>query len=67
MLTLSNHWSSIFVYKLGENKCEGHNGGCSHLCLRTSLGYSCACPTGIKLQDNEHDCEEGMYYNIKNI
>ncbi|GFS94300.1 low-density lipoprotein receptor-related protein 4 [Nephila pilipes] len=42
----------------GENKCAGHNGGCSHLCLRTSLGYSCACPTGIKLQDNNHICEE---------
>lgn len=56
----SIHLKLVSIYKSGENKCEGHNGGCSHLCLRTSLGYSCACPTGIKLEDNEHDCEEGV-------
>ncbi|XP_042909584.1 low-density lipoprotein receptor-related protein 4 [Parasteatoda tepidariorum] len=49
---------SIKLNETGVNKCEQHNGGCSHLCLRTSLGYSCACPTGIRLQDNEQTCEE---------
>ncbi|XP_035222365.1 low-density lipoprotein receptor-related protein 4-like, partial [Stegodyphus dumicola] len=49
---------NIHLNHTADNKCDGHNGGCSHLCLRTSLGYSCACPTGIRLQDNEHTCEE---------
>uniref|UniRef100_A0A1B6BXD2 EGF-like domain-containing protein n=1 Tax=Clastoptera arizonana TaxID=38151 RepID=A0A1B6BXD2_9HEMI len=34
--------------------CEHNNGGCSHLCLLApySPGYTCACPTGVKLIDN---------------
>ncbi|XP_046395098.1 low-density lipoprotein receptor-related protein 4-like [Ischnura elegans] len=40
-----------------ENLCEGHNGGCSHLCLRSPNGYSCACPTGTLLsEENHHTC-----------
>ncbi|XP_071452392.1 low-density lipoprotein receptor-related protein 4 isoform X2 [Hetaerina americana] len=40
-----------------ENMCEGHNGGCSHLCLRSPKGYSCACPTGTLLsEENHHTC-----------
>ncbi|XP_052873130.1 low-density lipoprotein receptor-related protein 6 [Anopheles cruzii] len=38
------------------NPCRRNNGNCSHLCLLStsstggaSSGYSCACPTGIKL------------------
>lgn len=31
------------------NACGNKNGGCSHLCLRNSLSYSCACPTGVPL------------------
>ncbi|GBP17003.1 Low-density lipoprotein receptor-related protein 4 [Eumeta japonica] len=31
-----------------ENVCGTNNGGCSHLCLRSSRGYSCACPTGLQ-------------------
>jgi len=37
----------------GDNPCRRNNGNCSHLCLLSSEkpGYSCACPTGVKLID----------------
>lgn len=40
--------------------CDKNNGGCSDLCLLSPNypGYSCACPTGIKLIDH-HNCAEG--------
>ncbi|XP_048480934.1 low-density lipoprotein receptor-related protein 4 [Plutella xylostella] len=34
-----------------ENACGTNNGGCSHLCLRTPRGFSCACPTGVSFQN----------------
>ncbi|XP_037945125.1 low-density lipoprotein receptor-related protein 6 [Teleopsis dalmanni] len=35
----------------GDNPCMHNNGNCSHLCLLSTNieGYSCACPTGVKL------------------
>ncbi|VVD03450.1 unnamed protein product, partial [Leptidea sinapis] len=39
-----------------DNVCGLNNGGCSHLCLRNSKGYSCACPTGLRFE-NETDPE----------
>lgn len=38
----------------GDNPCKRNNGNCSHLCLlgENPRGYSCACPTGVKLVDN---------------
>lgn len=39
-----------------ENVCENNNGGCSHLCLRNPNGYSCACPTGININDDKKTC-----------
>lgn len=35
----------------GDNPCKYNNGNCSHLCLLSTnvAGFSCACPTGIKL------------------
>lgn len=41
----------------GDNPCRHNNGNCSHLCLLSSEkpGYSCACPTGVKLID-KHTC-----------
>lgn len=36
----------------GDNPCKTNNGNCSHLCLlsiNSTTGYSCACPTGVKL------------------
>jgi hypothetical protein len=50
----------------GDTQCRHGNGGCSHLCLLAPYppGYSCACPTGVKLLDNmtcangkKHSCE----------
>lgn len=52
----------------GDTPCRHRNGGCSHLCLLAPYppGYSCACPTGVKLIDNmtcangnalKHSCE----------
>lgn len=38
--------------------CTENNGGCSHLCLLSSIPpfYSCACPTGVKLMDDGKTC-----------
>ncbi|XP_015518016.1 low-density lipoprotein receptor-related protein 6 isoform X1 [Neodiprion lecontei] len=38
----------------GDNPCRHNNGNCSHLCLLSPKppGYTCACPTGVKLIDN---------------
>ena len=36
--------------------CGHDNGGCSHLCLRNPRGYTCACPTGILLNDDKRTC-----------
>ncbi|GAB0086083.1 Low-density lipoprotein receptor-related protein [Sergentomyia squamirostris] len=35
----------------GESACQTNNGDCSHLCLlaQNPQGFSCACPTGIRL------------------
>ncbi|XP_011297971.1 low-density lipoprotein receptor-related protein 6 [Fopius arisanus] len=37
-----------------DHPCRHNNGNCSDLCLLStdSPGYSCACPTGVKLIDN---------------
>ncbi|XP_066603816.1 low-density lipoprotein receptor-related protein 4 [Prorops nasuta] len=42
-------------YKV-EDVCGRRNGGCSHLCLRNPQGYSCACPTGISLNEDGKTC-----------
>ncbi len=44
-------------YSAVTNPCDGH--GCSHLCLLSSTatnGYSCACPDGYMLEDDEVTC-----------
>ncbi|XP_068085893.1 low-density lipoprotein receptor-related protein 4 [Anabrus simplex] len=45
------------VDNFAENACGTDNGGCSHLCLRRPGGYSCACPTGTLLQDDQRTCQ----------
>ncbi|CAG9854879.1 unnamed protein product [Phyllotreta striolata] len=41
-----------------ENACGTDNGGCSHLCLRNSASFTCACPTGLsKSKTNDKHCE----------
>lgn len=34
-----------------DNACGHNNGHCSHLCLRSPEGFSCACPTGIQFEN----------------
>ncbi|XP_065069050.1 low-density lipoprotein receptor-related protein 4-like isoform X3 [Rhopilema esculentum] len=43
-----------------SNPCASNNGGCSHLCLLSSVkkeGYSCACPTDIKMFPDGKTCD----------
>lgn len=48
----------------GINHCSAVNGHCSHLCLPApqilahSAKISCACPTGLKLLEDEQTCIE---------
>ncbi|KAK7925154.1 hypothetical protein WMY93_007464 [Mugilogobius chulae] len=44
------------------NPCAVKNGGCSHLCLLAPApkASSCACPTGINLQQDGRTCTPGM-------
>lgn len=44
-----------------KTACDYNNGNCSHLCLLSSNanGYSCACPTGVKLLLDEKNCSPG--------
>ena len=42
-----------------NNPCQNTNGGCSHFCLLSSVdprGYSCDCPEGMILDDNQLNC-----------
>ncbi|XP_070568538.1 low-density lipoprotein receptor-related protein 6-like isoform X1 [Ptychodera flava] len=45
----------------GVSPCGTNNGGCSHLCLMspTPPGYSCACPTGVRLLKDGATCADG--------
>ncbi|XP_030746611.1 low-density lipoprotein receptor-related protein 4 [Sitophilus oryzae] len=42
-----------------RTSCGNNNGGCTHLCLLKPKGHSCACPTGIKLDENRKSCTNG--------
>ncbi|XP_063530568.1 low-density lipoprotein receptor-related protein 6 [Cydia strobilella] len=39
-----------------DHPCKVNNGGCSHLCLLapTPPGYTCSCPTGVKLHEGSN-------------
>lgn len=39
-----------------ENRCGLNQGGCSHLCLPSTVGYRCACPTGLDLREDMKTC-----------
>jgi low-density lipoprotein receptor-related protein 4 len=41
---------------IAENACGHNNGGCSHLCLRQPEGFTCECPTGIKMGPDGVTC-----------
>lgn len=39
-----------------ENRCGDNNGRCSHMCLPNSMGYSCVCPVGLKINADGKTC-----------
>jgi hypothetical protein len=49
------------LFFLVHTRCEEDNGGCSHLCLLSPREpfYTCACPTGVQLQDNGRTFKAG--------
>lgn len=51
-----------------QSGCRLNNGNCSHLCLLSPYppGYTCACPTGIKLIDN-YTCKDGEFLYEDNV
>uniref|UniRef100_A0A671SR19 Low-density lipoprotein receptor-related protein 5-like n=1 Tax=Sinocyclocheilus anshuiensis TaxID=1608454 RepID=A0A671SR19_9TELE len=65
---LSGIYSPMDIQVLGQERqpniqtpCSERNGGCSHLCLLSPVPpfYSCACPTGVKLKEDEKTCRPG--------
>jgi low-density lipoprotein receptor-related protein 4 len=44
--------------KVIRNPCGIRNGGCSHICLLNQKSFSCACPIGVKLTENNRTCKE---------
>ncbi|WAR04037.1 LRP4-like protein [Mya arenaria] len=43
--------------KLGINKCRVNNGHCSHLCLPSRHGITCACSSGLRLRKDGITCQ----------
>ena len=46
-----------------NNPCGLDNGGCVYMCLLSSVadeGYSCSCPTGIKLAPGGKNCQRKL-------
>ncbi|XP_052737933.1 low-density lipoprotein receptor-related protein 4 isoform X1 [Bicyclus anynana] len=41
-----------------KNRCGGNNGGCTHMCLPNSSGYTCRCPVGFNLNNDGRTCEQ---------
>ncbi|KAJ8299210.1 hypothetical protein KUTeg_023270 [Tegillarca granosa] len=43
--------------------CDVNNGGCSHLCLISPIKpfYTCACPTGVNILEDQKTCAEGTF------
>lgn len=49
------------IVVLVVSACDKDNGGCSHLCLLSPFPpfFSCHCPTGILLQQDNRTCDHG--------
>ena len=48
-----------------NNTCS--ESGCSHICLLSAVrteGFTCMCPDGISLGENERECNCKLIYNI---
>ncbi|KAL4622812.1 serine/threonine-protein phosphatase 6 regulatory subunit 3 isoform X2 [Arapaima gigas] len=68
---LGGIYSPMDIQVLGQERqpeihtpCAEGNGGCSHLCLLSPVEpfYSCACPTGVRLQEDGKACRPGKAY-----
>lgn len=59
-VTLSFHHTHTHTHAgSGINPCSSANGNCSHLCLISSYqstGYSCSCPEGMSLGNDQRTC-----------
>jgi len=42
----------------GVNECDIKNGGCTHHCLDTKTGHTCACPSGYNLNSDNKTCDD---------
>ena len=40
-----------------NNECESEITTCSHLCKNIIGGYTCACPSGYKISQDQQTCE----------
>jgi hypothetical protein len=40
------------------NECEDENGDCEGQCVNTEGSYECRCPSGFRLGENRHECED---------
>lgn len=58
LLPMDIHTYSADRQPIHPTPCDANNGGCSHLCLLSSNadGFSCSCPTGIKLLSDGKNC-----------
>ncbi|XP_006642533.3 low-density lipoprotein receptor-related protein 5 [Lepisosteus oculatus] len=65
---LNSIYSPMDIQVLGQERqpniptpCVHNNGGCTHLCLLSPEEpfYSCACPTGVQLQEDGKTCKPG--------
>lgn len=57
---LSNTWTSAEM----SHRSHCHAAACSHLCLRNSMGASCACPTGVQLNLDRKTCQSSKLIKI---
>jgi len=49
------------------NECERENGGCEGQCMNTEGSYECRCPSGFRLGENRHECEDVNECTDRNI
>ncbi|XP_061077917.1 low-density lipoprotein receptor-related protein 5 [Conger conger] len=65
---LNGIYSPMDIQVLGPERqpiirtpCSEGNGGCSHLCLLSPVEpfHTCACPTGVRLQEDGKNCRPG--------
>ena len=51
----------IFLVPPCENKKNGTNGGCEHMCTNDGDEVKCSCREGYNLNKDRKTCSEGLY------